>query len=453
MSRTTLCLLLALLLPVPLALAETAPQAAANSQTAQTLVLNFQDALSRGQAANKQYRIAAEQEKAAYNRWWQAVLAMGPTASLQFGYILADKPMVTLFDIGSISEEFIIPPTYYSGQLTVTQPLFTGFKLVNGLNLASLGYQNAQASRQLAQNQLVLDVTEAYYGMVVAHEMVRVTEDLQHQTEDHLNVVKARFREGSASNYDLLRSEVQLANLKPALLQARNGLILAQRKLALTIGLDSAQPLTLSENLNAGPDPLAPLDDLETKALEHRLEIQNLSRALSMADIAHTLALTSNFPTVALSAGWTYYDSWDSSFPPENQNLKHAWTVTLGFAWPFWDNFSVIPKTAEAAAHVREMALNQGALEDGIRLEVEANYLSLNAAAEMLIAQQKTIDQAQAGYRIASEQYANGMMTNIDVMDAQLALNQAKTNYLQTQYDYILARVKLQKAVGENLLK
>src|SRR5512142_446544 len=95
-SRTTATLFCALLLPATAAWAaptlSTPAPAAANTTTAQGL--SFHDALAQGQSANKSYQIAMQQERAARARWWQAILAMGPTASAQFGYILADKPMV-----------------------------------------------------------------------------------------------------------------------------------------------------------------------------------------------------------------------------------------------------------------------------------------------------------------------------------------------------------------------
>lgn len=413
--------------------------------------LDFAAALTAAQKTNAQYMSAVEAENAAQARWWQASLAMGPTGTLQFGYVLDNKPMVTTMEFMGRSQSFEMSTNYYSGQLALTQPIFAGFKLANNLRLANLQLDSARDSRKLAEDQLVLDVTAAYYGLVVAQEMLKVAEELLRQTQDHLAVVRARYKEGSASNYDLLRSEVQLANLKPQLLQARNGLVLARSRLAVTIGTPVDAQTVQAQAMPVAEDALAPQDELSAKALANRPELRNMERSRSMADIGYQMAMASNLPSLAVTGSWTYYDTADQTYPPQGQNLLHSWQVMLGLTWNFWDNFASIPKASEAAAKVRQAEYGRKALEDGIRLEVEANYLNLIAAREMLAAQQKTVEQADLGYRIASQQYAHGMMTNMDVMDAQLALNQAKTNYLQTQYDCVLARVKLKKAVGEPL--
>ncbi len=429
-----------------------------NTLTASVRPLTFQEALATAASGNRTYQITQKAETAASAAWWQAMLAFGPSANLQFQYVLENKPMVTVMDFGSAFSsmgstpmEMEMATNYYSGRLSVSQPLFTGFKLVNGLELASLNYAQAKSARDEAASQLYVDVAEAYYSLLVAGEMARVMAEGLHQTEEHVAVVKAKYREGSVSNYDVLRSEVQAANLKPQLAKAQNLLRLSRKKLALTLGLDAEQSVDAVDVLAVSPAPMPDLSTLQAQALAQRWDLANMTRTVKMADIAHTLALKSNMPIVALAGTWTYYDTLDKDFPPEGGNLRHSWEVSLGLSWPLWDNLAVIPKAVEAAAKADQARLGEKAMNDGIRLEVEALYLTLQAAQDSLAAGRKTVEQAEKGYSIAVQQYAGGMMTNLDVMDAQLALNQAKMNLLQTQYECLLTQVKLRKAAGEAL--
>lgn len=414
--------------------------------------LNFTGALSLAGENNQTYRIAVEKAKAAHAQWWEAVLRFGPTVSLQAGYVLDNKPMIMSVDFGGMTQNLEMSTNYYSGQLVAAQPLFTGLKLTNGLTIAGLQAENARAEKVLAGNKLYEEVVDAYYGVVVAENLLAVTRELVKQTEEHIKVVKARHREGSASNYDLLRSEVQLANLRPNLLQAENGYVLAKRALAMKIGLDPQAEVQLQDSLGEpGKESLPDLKMLQEQARKQRLELQNVDRSRRMAAAAHTLAVTGYLPNVALTGTWTYYDTEDQGFPPAGENLKHYWTVMLGMEWTLWDNLAAWPKTEAADSQVRQAELGREAMEQGIALEVESAYLSLQAALETSVAQAQAIRQAEEGYRIAKTQFANGLMTTVDVMDAQLALNQAKINQLRTQYDYIQAKIRLQTATGEDL--
>jgi len=411
----------------------------------------FEDLLQQAQRNNRDYRMALAREQAARAQWWQAVLAFGPTASLQAGYVLDNKPMFMSLDLGGFTQQIEVAPSYYSGQLMISQPLFTGFKLLSGLHLAELQHETAQAESALARNRLYLDLTRSFYGVMVTERLVAVMEESLAQMQQHLAVVKARYREGSASNYDLLRSEVQVANLQPNLLKTRNALVLARKNLENLTGLDGSRPYRLQGSLEIIEEQWPPLPQMQQLALERRQELRNLERAKRMAEVSHTLAWSSNFPNLALNGSWSYYDYQDQGFPPEAANLQHSWQITLGLNWTFWDNLAAWPKTEAAAARVREAELGRQALEEGIRIEVESAYLDLMAAQESVGVQRKNTELAQEGYRIAEEQYAHGLMANLDVLDAQLALNQAQTNYLQAQLDYMVARIKLRQAIGESL--
>lgn len=435
--------------------AETGAQVSADtvSETAEAAI-TLDQAQRLALETNKTFRSQLERERAARAKWWQAVLAFGPTGSFQGSHVLDNKPSMTTMTFSMPP----LPPTvatieaatnYYSGQLLVAQPVFMGFKLLNNLHLAELQLDIAKDTSVVTRTQLHVDVTKAFNNVLVSERLVQVTEASLDSMRKHLDIVKARYREGSASNYDVLRSEVQVANIQPGLVKLRTALRLARSNLATLIGAEDGRRLRLSGSLKAEEEHWAGLDELKTTALQRRLELKNLDRTRRMAEIGHTLAVTSNLPNVAVNAAWTYYDPSDRDFPPQGGNLQHAWQVGIGVNWPFWDNLAAIPKANEAAAKVREAELGRQALEDGIRLEVESAYLAMQAAKETIDSQKKTADLARESYRLAENQYRNGMATNIDVMDAQIALNQAEINYLQAEYDYVLAGIKLHQAVGD----
>lgn len=422
-------------------------EAGGTSLTAQSHTLDLPSALRLAAQNNKDYQMARSREQAAAAAWWQALLALGPTASLQAGYVLENQPMV----MSLMGQDFEVDTNYYSGQVRISQPLFTGGKLLNSLRLAGLANDNAKASTELAWSQMVVDVTEAFYQAVLSQRQLAVTEESLNRMRKHLDTVKARYGEGLASNYDLLRTEVQVANMEPAVLKLRTAVRLASRRLAALISGNQEDLPPLQGSLEVREEPWPELSGLTSQALARRLEIKNLERTRRMSEIGQTLAATGNLPNVALNAAWTHYDTRDSAFPPLAENLKHYWELSVGVQWPFWDNLAAWPKAEAAAAKTRETVLGQQSLEDGIRLEVESDYLTLTAALETVRVQAKAVDLAKTGYDIAARQYGHGLLSNIEIMDAQLALDQAQNNYLQAQYDYLIASIRLHQAVGDKL--
>lgn len=453
-SRFSRAIVICLFLPAGAALAATdAPSATLTANA----VLTLERAHTLALESSKTYQQELAKERQAQAAWWTALLAFGPTGTLQAGYILENKPMTMSFDASALMppgappsiQTMELSSNYTSGRVVLSQPLFTGGKLYSGLELAGLEREMASDSVRLAATQVYVDVVQAFYQVVLNQRSLAVMEASLASMENHLAVVQARYREGLASNFEVLRSKVQVANMKPTVLRLRTALALAKNSLAFLTGQPLTAPLEVDSRLDVAEEAWAPLADLQTQAFDRRLELKNLERARRMAGIGVRMAAASNLPMVALGGTWNYYDTEDRWFPPTAENFEHSWDLTLGVTWTFWDNLSAIPKALEAQAKVQEADLGRQALEDGVRQQVEASYLTLFAAQETYQAQQQALALAKESYRLAEIQYANGQVTNLEVLDAGVALNQAELTALETLYQYRLAGVKLHQAIGD----
>jgi outer membrane protein len=251
------------------------------------------------------------------------------------------------------------------------------------------------------------------------------------------------------SNFEVLRTRVQVANLKPTILRLRTVLAISKSTLAQLLGSLGSEPVEVDGRIRTDLETWALLPDLQARAQAERLELKNLDRNLRMARIGEGLAAWSNLPNLALTGAWTYYDTQDQNFPPRVSYLKHSWEIAVGVSWPFWDNLAAIPKAQGAAAKGREIELARATLEDGIRLEVEAAYLTLHAALEAFQAQKQAVELARESFKMSETQYRAGQATNLDVLDARVALNQSELSLLQAGYEYLLANVKLHQAIGD----
>ncbi|MDO9068239.1 MAG: TolC family protein, partial [Deltaproteobacteria bacterium] len=127
------------------------------------------------------------------------------------------------------------------------------------------------------------------------------------------------------------------------------------------------------------------------------------------------------------------------------------WDLGVSASWPLFDGGSGLGRIKEARANARQLRLAKQQVEDWIRLEVLAGYLTLKASEKAIFSQQLAGEQAQEALKIARARYESGQATNLDVLDAQLALTQAQTNRIQAVHDYLVSLAKLEKAVGTPL--
>ena len=284
--------------------------------------------------------------------------------------------------------------------------------------------------------------------MLLAQEFVKVSEEAVIVAEKHVHNVKTLFEVGMASKFDLLRSEVQLANLKPQQIRAKNSLKVAELSLKTLLGLDLSQLLDIQGELTYEPfDPN--LEEALTSALIKRPEIQQLKYQKMMAGELLKMSKASKFPTVAIQGA---YNVWADTLTFKEEDWQSYYSVNLAMSVPIFSGFLADAQIAKSKSLIKELEFSKKGLEDMILFEVRQAVLKLSEAKESLMSQEKNVEQAMESLRIAELNYSEGLATTLDVSSVQAALTQAKTNYSQALYDYVMSRAELDKAIGVGLI-
>lgn len=332
----------------------------------------------------------------------------------------------------------------YQFSLSLSLPLFTSGRLTSGFKQAKYNLQSAEEATRQSKNSTVFNAKAAFYGCLLAKDFVKVAEEAVEVAEKHFKNVKTLYEVGMASRFDLLRSEVEVANLKPRLIKARNNLKIAELNLKNLLGLDLSQPIEIEGVMVY--EPLEPdLEECLAKALTNRPELSQLMYQKKMAGEIVKLARASNLPTVALSGTYNY---WADQFNFKKDTWQNYYAVNLVFTLPLFNGFATSARVAQSKAMIKELDLTKKGLTDMVKFEVRQALLKLREAKESLLSQEKNVEQAQESLRIAELNFSEGMATTLDVRSAQAALSQAKTNYSQALYDYVISLAQLDKALG-----
>lgn len=344
----------------------------------------------------------------------------------------------------------------WTAAATLSQPLFAGGRIMSGVQLARHAESAAEASLSEARGDIALQVRQAYYGALLAQEAEAIVEASVDLAEQHLARVQLLLETGQASELDALRAEVELENLRPQLVQARNARELSSLNLKRLVNLPIDAPLRLTTDLSTAdaalPDPadvLLPTLAEASSQLDRRASIEAAERQIDIRREQVDIARGAFLPSVNLTANLARQAFPTGFLPSEWQD---DWTVGFVVQWPLFQGLRRGAEVDAAQAQVRQAELQAEQLRQGVRLEYEQAQGELEQARAQIAAATRTVSQAERVYELTELRYSEGLATQLDVSDARLALQQARMNEANAYHDFYLALARAERALGVTLI-
>lgn len=359
----------------------------------------------------------------------------------------------------------------WAAALVLDQPLFQAQVFI-GVGAAAR-YRSLQEEmlRGRAQN-LVTRVRLSYYGLLLAQEDSRLISESVDRVRQSLEETQALNRAGIASDYDVLRLEVELANLEPNQRRADNGVTQARRQLAIELNVEAMDSLQVTgslaamdlermgDNNAANQEILAmgrldlaltsSMQDVLRLAMEGRSDLKQLELTEKLRTAEMRAEQAEYFPKVSLFGNYSVNAQQDGSpdfFGEENSRGTAKW-VGISVSLPVFTGFRRDARIDQKRALLNQ-AKNQSALA---RLQAESQVKSIREQAEEALAraqgQHMAVEQARRGFEIASAQYREGLSSQLEQRDAEVALRQSEFNYAQAVYDFLVFQAQLDEAVG-----
>lgn len=411
----------------------------------ETVALNLDDAMLRAFQTNPTVSIAQyelDSARASYNaaRQSRGISITASHTTKRGGY---DDNIIKKTDAtGAWTGEYWKNiGNNHSNGLTASLPIFTGGKLSGTIKQAKANYQYNEVGVQRTYNEMRSTVTDGYFNMLQADNIQKLSAESVTRLEDHLKNVQAQYDVGVVAKVDVLRSQVELANAKQTLIQAENSYQVAEANMNKIVGLPMDTNLKL-DNLLVYNAYDKNMDDCLAYAAEHRPELMQAKYNVDAAKGALMVARSGHMPQVAASAS----QSWsDSNWPGDE---KGNWGVGVNVSMNVFDTGVTLSKIHGAEADLKKAEETYRNTVDSVNLDVRSNYLGLREAEKRISTTKLAVEQADEDYRIAQLRYMSGVGTNTDVLDAQVALTQAKTNYTKALYDYNTSKTALETSIG-----
>lgn len=330
------------------------------------------------------------------------------------------------------------------GTVNLTQPLFAWGRIYNNYKAARIGYDAAEEDLSTSYENLRLTVYEAFYRVLIAQEFVEVAEQSVELVEQQLALAEDSFAVGATTNFDVLRAKVQLANAKSQLIQTRNRVKTAKDSYKTILNIPLTQEISVKGSFEIQQTEKK-LDELISIAMTNRPEVKQSALNEEIGEKQLSIAKTQNLPDLA------FFSNYQISHSERLTEMNRIWSLGLQINVPIFDGFASRAGVKQSESTLRLMELSSEQIKSSVEFEVRSTYLALLEAKSLIDVQKETVAQAEMSVSLANLQFQNGIITTVELTDAQLALLQAKVNRLQALHDYVVGLARLEKAIGQRI--
>jgi len=403
--------------------------------------------------ANLEFQRSQEDVKAAEAIKKGRMTEFLPTLNAKYRYINRDDETTQALGTGAGTVDVVVnPDEEYNFVTSFSQPIFTGFALINQYEIASLGLDVAEFSEKLTRQNVILDAKNAYYSILKAQKLVDVAEDTVRQITSQKEVAENMHQVGMSPLNDLLQSQVRLANAKQELITAQNNLENAKAQFNTLLRRPVNDTVAIAEII----DYTAFDKDIEyclAEAKDNRLEIEVAALDVEIAERDYKLSQRNYFPSVNLTGTYTRRGTdWDVD-GGEGIGDDTFWDIQALANWDFWQWGRTRNGVKERLTRLSQAKLREEELIDNIKLEVKQAYLKTVESERNIVTIEKAIEQAKENLRITEERYKEQVSTTTDVLAAQTLFTQTMTNYYTALYNFKIAKAVLYRAMGQEVLE
>ncbi len=409
-------------------------------------VLDLPDCLRL--ALKRSHQVAASRQdlKKSHLAKKEAFTGFLPTLSTSYNWVYQGQ--VPTFNVASTAVPAATRNTY-SWSTSLSQPVFTGFRLSSQYKLATLGLNLAQLELTLTKLDLVLQVTEAYFNFLTAQKAVEVAQAEVRGFSSQLRSVNDFYKVGIRPVNEVLRAKVQLANARQNLVRARGALRITQSRLNRLLVRPVNSPLAVRDLLFYRKWPIT-LKQAQDKARIARPEITAIMVRLRQADQRIRIAKSEYYPSLGVGLTSTM-QSESADLGSSDFHDRWSWQITGGLTWNFFEFGRTRHRVGQQKAEKLRIKALRRDLLDQISLQVKEAHIFLRESERNISTARTAVVQARENLRITRARFEEQLTTNTEVLDAQTLLTQAQNNYFQALGTYHLARARLLRAMGLGL--
>jgi outer membrane protein TolC len=420
---------------------------------AQVRTFSLEESLQLGLGSSKDIKIAEAKMLSSDAKVSEYSSQMLPKLSLSGGYTrLSDIPpfqiSLPIFPQPVVVSETIL--NIYSVKASLQQPLFTGFRLSSLRKSAKYNYQASQLEYSKETNEAAFRIMNSYWDFYKAKRLRGLLEENLNQLGKRLEDARNFLKNGLLAQNDVLKLEVQYSEVKLQLIDAENAVKITQGLFNQALGLNLQDSTDVEMRDIQVNESANDLNQFIKEARENRNELKSLAYQAKASEAGITAARSGWFPSIYLTGNF-YYSRPNTRIQPAKDEFKDTWDVGISANWELWNWGYTSSLTEQAAQGKVQIDANLSKLQDAIEAEVYRNYLSLEKSIQKVKVSELSVQQASENHRIVNEKFNYQLASSADLIDAETADLQAKTNLTNALIDYELSKARLEKSLGRKI--
>lgn len=335
----------------------------------------------------------------------------------------------------------------YSAVLTVTQPIYAGGAIPARVRAARLFSLLADQTVRAATQDVVYSVETAYYNLLLSQHLVEISTEAVRASKVHLEDVEKKRAGGVASDFDVLRAQVELSNFEADLIKSKNAINIARANLIKIMGVSQDSDFVLSDEFAYAPIEVS-MEQAVEAAFTNRPDLYSREYQIRQQREQLQIARSRYLPNISGYFTNTWSKPSPESFASATAEWGRLWEAGFQGTLPIFDGFQRDGAVIEQKARLRQAQIDLVDTEETALYELTQALLSMKDAEEFVQSQRLNQVRATEGLRLAHVGYEQGVSTQVEVIDAQSALTTARVNYYQAIYSHVVSKLAVQRAMG-----
>jgi outer membrane protein len=395
------------------------------------LVIENHPAIHQGLAGIAVAEAQMEQNRSAYY----------PDISAAGTYTRLDP--VSTFELPGLGAEELVPRNNYNANLAIKETIFDFGRRARSLELAQSSKSSASENVESLKSNLAYQIVDIFYAILYLRENLTVLDSEIVALNQHLEITRKRVSAGAATDFEILTTQVRIANSASQRLDIVNSLQIQEASFRQLTGLGTDTPINLNGNFGA-PEISLDTDSLISIAYEQLPEMKIAWIAENSASLQERLAALGDRPSLGLNISLGY----KNGYTPDINDLRANWAATIAIQVPIFNGFLTRGKVQQAHANFQAAQYRIDDLKRRVVTGIEQAISSLRTSQSKLETAEPQITQAEQAVALAHIRYTAGTATNLDLLDAETALANARLIRLKAMFELARSGYGLKRATG-----
>jgi outer membrane protein len=322
---------------------------------------------------------------------------------------------------------------------------FLGTPVFSGIRIAEYYEKLQKENVASVESKIKSEVKKSYYNVLFMKEVLEVNKKSLQNSVDNLTVVEVRYRNGANTEFDYLRAKVKVESTKPNVSQSESNLLISKKLFKNALGLKGNEDVDAVGLLTYdSAEVMGSTDDILKKIAENNVSVRQLNISNLINKELVTIDNAGYMPKLYLFAQYQFAANENNDKPILDWRYYNIFYAGIGLKWDL-NFFRNSYKKKQSELEVRKTEETIIDVKQKLKISGQNIISRMEDAKQRISANLETVKLAERGLELANISFKNGVLTQIDVLDAELMVNQSRLAYLQAVYDYLTAKAELEE--------